>query len=302
MPPCVHHMDTAVGRLVDGLKQRGVLDNTLILFMSDNGGNAESGPNGRSSKATSQAGATRTVFCGAVVGHARKHAVPPLQALQPRRRHRHAAHRPLARRHRAPRTNCAPQPGHLIDIMATCVDVGGANYPAELNGKPILPMEGRSLVPAFANQADRRATPSSGNTKATPRSASATGSSCAPGAIGVGALRPRQRPHRATQPRRSSSRKKRRELAAKWEGLGGTRSRQSPIQGRSEASSPIARPDPLTRLLCLIVSCVATAAASPPGPASASSSIRNRSVHRYLDVITFVATLSAWFSNSDFAR
>ena len=44
------------------------------------------------------------------------------------------------------------QPGHLIDIMATCVDVAGAKYPTEFNGKPILPMEGRSLVPAFANK------------------------------------------------------------------------------------------------------------------------------------------------------
>lgn len=35
--------------------------------------------------------------------------------------------------------------------MATCVDVGAATYPAEFGGKPILPMEGRSLVPAFAN-------------------------------------------------------------------------------------------------------------------------------------------------------
>src|SRR6185295_5252110 len=32
---CVYRMDLAVGRLVDGLRQRGALENTLILFMSD---------------------------------------------------------------------------------------------------------------------------------------------------------------------------------------------------------------------------------------------------------------------------
>ncbi|HEY2149078.1 MAG TPA: sulfatase-like hydrolase/transferase, partial [Pirellulales bacterium] len=44
---CIAHIDTAVGRLVGALKERGELDNTLILLMSDNGANAESGPNGR---------------------------------------------------------------------------------------------------------------------------------------------------------------------------------------------------------------------------------------------------------------
>jgi len=44
------------------------------------------------------------------------------------------------------------QPGHLIDIMATCVDVAGARYPSEYKGNRIIPMEGRSLVPAFENK------------------------------------------------------------------------------------------------------------------------------------------------------
>jgi arylsulfatase len=48
------------------------------------------------------------------------------------------------------------QPGHLVDVMATCVDLAGAKYPAEFKGQPIQPMEGRSLVPAFANQPIQR--------------------------------------------------------------------------------------------------------------------------------------------------
>ena len=36
--------------------------------------------------------------------------------------------------------------------MATCVDVAGATPLKELGGKPILPLEGRSLLPAFAGQ------------------------------------------------------------------------------------------------------------------------------------------------------
>ncbi len=39
------------------------------------------------------------------------------------------------------------EPAHLIDIMATCVDLAGAKYPTEFSGEKIQPMEGRSLVP-----------------------------------------------------------------------------------------------------------------------------------------------------------
>jgi arylsulfatase len=48
------------------------------------------------------------------------------------------------------------QPGHLVDIMATCVEVAGASYPAEYQGHPIKPMEGRSLVPAFSGKPIQR--------------------------------------------------------------------------------------------------------------------------------------------------
>ena len=44
------------------------------------------------------------------------------------------------------------QPGHLIDIMATCVDVSGASYPDTVSEQSIYPMEGKSLLPAFADQ------------------------------------------------------------------------------------------------------------------------------------------------------
>jgi arylsulfatase A-like enzyme len=42
--------------------------------------------------------------------------------------------------------------GHLIDIMATCVDLGGAAYPREYNGQTIQPYEGRSLTPILRGE------------------------------------------------------------------------------------------------------------------------------------------------------
>ncbi len=51
------------------------------------------------------------------------------------------------------------QPAHLVDLMATCVDVAGAAYPAQKDGERIQPMEGVSLQPAFAGKAIERAQP-----------------------------------------------------------------------------------------------------------------------------------------------
>jgi arylsulfatase len=144
----VQHMDTAVGRLVAALKDRGVLDNTLILFLSDNGGNAESGPNGRL-EGDVPGGPRSTVFEGQSWA---------TLSNTPFRRYKHFNHEggiatPLIAHWPARITTpgqLRAQPGHVIDLMATCVDVGGAKYPTEFDGKPIQPMEGRSLLPAIA--------------------------------------------------------------------------------------------------------------------------------------------------------
>jgi arylsulfatase A-like enzyme len=146
----VAHMDTAVGRLTAALKERGVLDNTLILFLSDNGGNAESGPNGRLN-GNPPGSAQSDVFEGQSWA---------TLSNTPFRRYKHFNHEggiatPLIAHWPArikARGELRPQPGHLVDIMATCVDVATATYPKESNGKSILPMEGTSLVPAFDNK------------------------------------------------------------------------------------------------------------------------------------------------------
>ena len=145
----VHRMDKSIGDLVGGLRQRGLLDDTLILFMSDNGGNAEAGAQGRTQGDPSQSGSQW--FCGESWAYAQN--TPFL--LYKHFNHEGGISTPLIAHWPAgiaAKNELRRQPGHVIDVMATVVDVAGAAYPKEFNGKPILPMEGRSLVPAFADR------------------------------------------------------------------------------------------------------------------------------------------------------
>ena len=51
------------------------------------------------------------------------------------------------------------QPAHLIDLMATCVDLAKADYPQVVKGKKIVPMQGVSLKPAFSGKQFKRENP-----------------------------------------------------------------------------------------------------------------------------------------------
>jgi arylsulfatase A-like enzyme len=152
-------MDRSVGTLVAGLRERGVLDNTLILFVSDNGGNAESGPNGRY-EGDNPGDAHSNVFLGqnwATLNNTPfrkwKHFVHEGGSATPL-----IAHWP-ARIAEAQRGKLVHSPGHVIDLMPTVVDAAAARYPAELQGKTIEPMEGVSLLPAFSSQPLARPAP-----------------------------------------------------------------------------------------------------------------------------------------------
>ncbi|WP_437921410.1 arylsulfatase [Sphingobacterium sp. LRF_L2] len=143
----VSHLDQSVGELVAGLKKRGVFDNTVIVFISDNGGNPEPGAAGRYEGAN-PGDAASTVFLGqgwAEVG------CTPFWAYK---HHTHEggisspgiiswpAGIPASRRGVFER-----QPAHITDILATVVDLGGGQYPTNFAGNEIKPTEGVSLTP-----------------------------------------------------------------------------------------------------------------------------------------------------------
>ena len=144
----IDRMDQGVGRIVSSLEQTGQLEDTLVLFLADNGGCAEGGPWGFERKKGGTLG-ENTSFASYGLSWANA-------SNTPFRLYKHWVHEggissPLIahwpRGIRA-KGELRGQPGHVIDIMATCVAVSGATYP----GEPITPLEGKSLVPAFADQ------------------------------------------------------------------------------------------------------------------------------------------------------
>ena len=184
-------LDQGVGRIVAELKRTGKLDNTLMFFLADNGGCAEEygsrgavkpdpskpvvlKPMGRNELQTRMQPAVtrdgrpvRTGY-GVMPGPADKYIAygrPWANAsTTPFRLYKHWVHEggistPLIAHWPArikAQGELRRQSGHLIDIMATCVDIAGAKYPAEYKGNKITPMEGRSLVPAFNNKTIER--------------------------------------------------------------------------------------------------------------------------------------------------
>jgi arylsulfatase len=155
----IDRLDFNIGRIVAHLKDRGVFDNTLILFLSDNGGNAESGPNGRF-QGKRPGGPASTVFLGQCWA---------TLANTPFRRYKHFTHEggistPLIAHWpegipRERHGKIEPQPAHVADLMATIVEISGAKYPSEYQGRRIQPTEGVSLVPAFSGKSLNRKSP-----------------------------------------------------------------------------------------------------------------------------------------------
>jgi len=171
----VDRMDQGIGRIVDAVRARGELDNTLILFLADNGGCAEEIAPGWAPFIVSQVGREFTRDGRRVQVDNDPSVMPggeetyqscglPWANVQntPFRLYKHWVHEggistPLiahwpARIHRG--LGQRSQPGQLPDIMATCLDVAGADCPKERNGVPVPPCEGFSLVPIFDGDDD----------------------------------------------------------------------------------------------------------------------------------------------------
>lgn len=177
----VHRLDTNIGKIMEKLEKDGLASNTIVMFMEDNGGCAETigrdyktdypdklkpmGPNqlqtriwppmqtrdGRPVKTGHEVMAgPADVYLSYGEGWANV-------SNTPFRLYKHWSHEggistPLIVHWPAGipgdmLNKLVREPSHFIDIMATVVDAGKAKYPTEYKGAEIHPMAGKSLLP-----------------------------------------------------------------------------------------------------------------------------------------------------------
>jgi arylsulfatase A-like enzyme len=156
----VDRMDQGVGRIMDALRRTGHEQDTLVLFLADNGGCAEElGPKAVGLHVPQRTHDGRHVHVGNIPGVMpgpedtyQSYGIAWANASNtPFRLYKHWVHEggistPLIayRPGKARAGTVVHEPGHLIDIMSTCIDVAGAKYPDDR-----APMEGVTLRPAF---------------------------------------------------------------------------------------------------------------------------------------------------------
>ncbi|MBW4890698.1 arylsulfatase [Mucilaginibacter sp. HMF5004] len=145
----IDRMDAGVGEILAKLKEIKKDKNTVVLFLSDNGGSADDVKNwtnviqkagGPGSVAsidsyeTPWANVSNTPFKGFKKNTHEGGIATPFIAYYPGVIKPGAVNR---------------QPAHFIDILPTCLNLAGVNYPEQYNGRKLTTAQGVSLVNAF---------------------------------------------------------------------------------------------------------------------------------------------------------
>jgi arylsulfatase len=165
-------MDRNIGRMIDALGQPGAMDNTLILFVSDNGGSAEFlKEDGRKESELPFTPDGRPVRVGNIPGLApggpetfMSYDLPWANVSNaPFRLFKHWVHEggistPLIAHWpaRIASGGLSHEPSHFVDIAATIYDIAGARYPADVRGCAVTPLEGQSFLGLLDGRAWRR--------------------------------------------------------------------------------------------------------------------------------------------------
>ena len=140
----VEVMDANIGRIIAKLKAKGVWENTLFLFCADNGACPFERTRGRKLKPWDPQSYWTYDASWAHAGNT------PFR-LYKQNQHEGGISSPMIAHWpsglKAKPGSITRQPAHLIDFMATFIDVAAAKYPKQIADRKIDPLMGKSLLP-----------------------------------------------------------------------------------------------------------------------------------------------------------
>jgi arylsulfatase A-like enzyme len=146
----IDRMDREVGRVLEQLRTMNAMDNTVIVFASDNGASAEQIIRGDRHDPSLAPGSAGTYLC---LGPGWSTASNTPFRLHKSWVHEGGISSPFVVHWPAgiaDRGQLRQTPGHFIDVLPTLLDLAHASPPGDWNGLAPPPLPGKSLVPAFA--------------------------------------------------------------------------------------------------------------------------------------------------------
>ena len=174
----IDRMDQGIGRILDKVREMGAEENTLVMFLSDNGGGAEFLAEDTQRPEPSQYASPNPngtpIKMGNIVGQRpgpgdtfMSYDLPWANAsnspfrLFKRWTHEGGISTPFIVNwpERIKEPGIVHEPTHISDITATCIEAAGAQYPTELNDNAITPIEGVSFLDAINTGAWKRNLP-----------------------------------------------------------------------------------------------------------------------------------------------
>lgn len=151
----VDNLDQNIGRVMSYLKEKGKFDNTLIMFLADNGASHERDtrafqnytPNGKE-----KMGGVMSYEC---IGYNWSQVANTPLAKHKTTSYEGGVNTPMIAhwpKGIKSSSGWSHEPAHLVDFMSTVIELSGTEYKTEINGKKAAALHGVSLVPTFTGK------------------------------------------------------------------------------------------------------------------------------------------------------
>ena len=162
----VDRVDQGVGKILQALRDTGRYENSVVFLLSDNGASPEryidpgfdrpsKTRHGRAIQYTGHFEPGSETTWGYIGPHWASASNTPFRYWKAES-FEGGCHTPLVVQWpgglKVPHGATTDRVGHVIDLMPTCLELAGVDYPRQFAGHDLKPLEGESLLPIFGGQ------------------------------------------------------------------------------------------------------------------------------------------------------